>query len=143
MSLGTTPVDAGSSGKFGYSVIESVGKVNFALPLVTRTRDPSNAKVIGLFGRERQISASSFPGTKTFPFSFISAAKWDLLAVSKSEAERSTSSPLASITIPRSSVFIGRVERLRETQLTPSTSALCSTVNFTSFSLYLLFESLS
>ena len=143
MSLGTTPVDAGSSGKFGYSVIERVGNVNFALPLVTRTRDPSSAKVIGLFGSERQISASSFPGTKTFPFSFISAAKCDLLAVSKSEAERSTSSPLASITIPRSSVFIGRVERLRETQLTPSTSAPCSTVNFTSFSLYLLFESLS
>ena len=124
VSLATTPVPSGSSGRCGYSSIESVGSVNFAAPDVTSTRVPSNAIVIGLFGRDRQISASSFPGTKTFPFSFISAVKCDLLAVSKSEAERRTSSPLASITIPSSSVFIGRVERLLETQLTPSTSAL-------------------
>jgi hypothetical protein len=49
--------------------------------------------------------------------------KLALLEVSKSEPERITSSPVASITIPRSSVLIGRVERLRDTQLTPSVSA--------------------
>ena len=103
--------------------IESVGRVNFAAPDVTNTREPSNVMVIGLFGREREISASSFPGTKTFPGCEISALKKALLEVSKSDPERITSSPVASILIPRSSVLIGRVERLRDTQLTPSVSA--------------------
>ena len=84
VSLGTVPVESGSSGRFGYSSTESVGSVNFALPLVTATREPSKTNVIGLFGSDREISANSFPGTKTFPFSFTSAAKWALLAVSKS-----------------------------------------------------------
>ena len=79
--------------------------------------------MIGLFGSEREISVSNFPGTKTFPGCAISALKKDLLEVSKSEPERITSSPVASITIPSSSVLIGRVERLRDTQLTPSVSA--------------------
>ena len=123
ISLATTPVVSGSSGRFGYSEIESVGSVNFAEPEVTRTREPSKVIVIGLFGSEREISASNFPGTNTFPGCAISALKKDLLEVSKSEPERITSSPVASITIPRSSVLIGRVERLRDTQLTPSVSA--------------------
>ena len=132
MSLGTVPVESGSSGRFGYSSTESVGSVNFALPLVTATREPSKTKVIGLFGRDREISANNFPGTKTFPGSFTSAAKCALLAVSKSDADKKTSLPVASITIPSSSVLIGRVERERETQLTPSVNADCSTVNFIS-----------
>ena len=74
-SLANVPVVSGSSGKFGYSSTDKVGKVNFALPLVTRTREPSKAKVIGLFGSDREISARSFPGTKTFPGSLISALK--------------------------------------------------------------------
>ena len=89
-------------------------------------------KIIGLFGREREISARSFPGTKTLPGSFTSAAQCALLAVSRSDADKKTSLPVASITIPRSSVLIGRVDRERETQLTPSVNADCSTVNFIS-----------
>jgi len=42
-----------------------------------------------------------------------------LLAVSRSDADKKTSLPVALITIPRSSVLMGRVERERETQLTP------------------------
>ena len=72
-SLETTPVVSGSSGRFGYSSIERVGSVNFADPDVTSTRDPSKVIVIGLFGSERDISANSFPGTKTFPLVVISA----------------------------------------------------------------------
>ncbi len=63
VSLATVPVESGSSGRFGYSSTDSVGSVNSALPLVTATRVPSKTKVIGLFGREREISASNFPGT--------------------------------------------------------------------------------
>ena len=120
MSLATAPVVSGSSGRFGYSFNESVGSVNFAAPDVTSTRVPSNAIVIGLLGSDRQISARSFPGTSTAPFSKISAEKCDLLDVSKSEPDRTTSSPVASILIPKSSVLIGRVESERDTQLTPS-----------------------
>ena len=104
--------------------------MNFAEPDVTNTREPSKEIEIGLFGSERVISANNLPGTKTFPFSLISAAKCALLDVSRSEPERNTSSPLASITIPSSAVIIGRVESERDTQLTPSASADCSTVNF-------------
>ena len=111
---------SGSSGRCGYSSIESVGSVNFAEPDVTNTRVPSKAIVMGLFGSERQISARSLPGTRTLPFAAISAVKCALLDVSKSEPDKKTSSPVASITIPNSSVLIGRVDRLRETQLTPS-----------------------
>jgi hypothetical protein len=60
-------VVSGSSGKDGYSEIESVGRVNFAEPEVTKTREPSSVIVIGLFGSDLEISASNFPGTKTFP----------------------------------------------------------------------------
>jgi hypothetical protein len=86
--------------------------------------------VIGLLGREREISANSFPGTKTLPAVLISAGKCALLAVSKSEADKKTSLLIASMTIPSSSVFIGRVDNDRETQLTPSVKAACSTINF-------------
>ena len=72
-SLVITPVVSGSSGRFGYSSTDNVGRVNFALPLVTRTRVPSKTKLIGLFGRDREISASKRPGTRTFPLSLISA----------------------------------------------------------------------
>ena len=142
-SLATTPVVSGSSGKDGYSEIESVGRVNFAEPDVTKTREPSSVIVIGLFGSDLEISASNFPGTKTFPGWEISALKKALLDVSKSDPERITSSQVASITIPSSSVLIGLVERLRETQLTPSVSAPCSTVNFTRLPSVSLVESLS
>jgi hypothetical protein len=91
VSLATTPVPSGSSGRCGYSSIESVGSVNLAEPDVTSTRVPSSAMVIGLFGRDLQISARSFPGTKTFPLVTISAAKCALLEVSKSEPDRNTS----------------------------------------------------
>ena len=90
ISLVTTPVVSGSSGRFGYSFIESVGKVNFADPEVTNTRVPSKVIVIGLLGREREISASSLPGTRTFPAWETSALKKDLLEVSKSDPERVT-----------------------------------------------------
>jgi hypothetical protein len=83
-------VRSGSSGKLGYSEIERVGSVNFAEPEVTNTREPSKVIVIGLLGSEREISARSFPGTSTSPFSKISAVKEDLLDVSKSDAERTT-----------------------------------------------------
>ena len=103
--------------------------MNFELAAVTKTRLLSNVKVTGLLGRDRAISASNRPGTKTFPVSLISALKVDLADVSKSEAERVTSW-LTSITIPSSAVMIGRVDKLRDTQFTLSTSALASTVNF-------------
>jgi hypothetical protein len=69
VSLATETVVSGSSGRFGYSESESVGSVNFAEPDVTKTREPYNVIEIGLFGSERQISANSFPGTRTAPFS--------------------------------------------------------------------------
>ena len=103
--------------------------MNFAVPAVTRTRLLSKTKATGLFGSDRAISASNLPGTKTFPFSFISALNDDFAAVYKSDAERVTSL-LTSITIPKSAVIIGREERLRDTQLTLSTKTLLSTVNF-------------
>ena len=49
--------------------------MNFADPEVTKTREPSKEIEIGLFGSDRVISASNLPGTKTFPFSFMSALK--------------------------------------------------------------------
>jgi hypothetical protein len=130
VSLAITPVLSGSSGKFGYSLIERVGSVNFALPEVTKTLVPSKVIVIGLFGSDLVISTNNLPGTKTFPDSIIWAVKLALLDVSKSEPESSTFEPVASITIPSSSFLIGRVDKLRETQLTQSASALCSTMNF-------------
>ena len=75
------------------------------------------------------ISARSLPGTNTRPFSFISAEKEDLAEVSRSEA-LSVTSVFTSITIPRSAVIMGRVERLLETQLTLSVSVALSTTNF-------------
>ena len=61
---------SGNSGRFGYSSTDKVGS-NFALPLVTRTR-VLKTKVIGLFGKALEISASKRPDTKTFPFSLTS-----------------------------------------------------------------------
>ena len=104
--------------------------MNFAEPEVTNTREPSKVIVIGLFGSDLVISISNFPGTKTFPASMIWAEKLALLEVSKSDPESSTFEPVASITIPSNSVLIGRVDKLRETQLTQSAKALCSTMNF-------------
>jgi hypothetical protein len=52
-----------------------------------------------------------------------------LADVSRSEAERVTSF-CASITIPSSAVIMGRVERLRDTQLTESFRDALSTENF-------------
>ncbi len=101
------PVVSGSSGRFGYSDSESVGRVNFAEPEVTKTRVPSKAIVIGLLGRLRDISASSFPGTKTAPFSVISALKEDLLDVSRSDPLKRTSLPVASIFIPGVQSLLG------------------------------------
>ena len=54
---------------------DSVGSVNFADPDVTKTREPSKEIEIGLFGSDRVISANNLPGTNTFPFSLMSAAK--------------------------------------------------------------------
>ena len=108
-----------------------MGSVNFALPAVTSTRVPSSSTVTGFDGSDRDISASNFPGTKTFPVIDTSAGKLALLEVSRSDPERRTSLFCTSITIPSKAVIIGRVERLRETQWTASANACCSTVNFT------------
>jgi hypothetical protein len=121
-------------GRFGYSFIGRVGRVNFADPAVTSTLLPSRVNKTGLFGRAREISASNLPGTNTRPFSLISAEKEDLADVSKSEA-LSVMSLFASITIPSNAVIIGRVERLRETQFTLSVRVALSTTNFITMSL--------
>ena len=44
--------------------------------------------MIGLLGSDLDISANNFPGTKTAPFSRISALKIALLEVSRSEPLR-------------------------------------------------------
>ncbi len=108
--------------------------MNFAVPAVTNTRLPSRLKETGLFGRALDISANNLPGTRTRPFSFMSATKEDLAEVSKSDALRVTSL-LTSITIPSNAVIMGRVERLLETQLTLSVRVELSTTNFISVSL--------
>lgn len=128
------PDVSGKVGRFGYSLIGSVGNVNFADPAVTKTLVPSNVNETGLFGSARDISASNLPGTKTLPFSFTSAAKLDFAEVSKSEALRVTSEA-ASITIPSSAVIIGLVDKDLETQLTLSVKVALSTVNFIFISL--------
>ena len=130
-SLGMTPAVSGSSGSEGYSFTERVGRVNFAVPAVTNTRLPSSVNVMGLFGRERAISARRRPGTRTFPLAEISAFKIALVEVSKSEPVR-VIEVSTSIMMPRSSGLIGRVERLRATQLTASTNSVGSTKNFIS-----------
>ena len=127
--IGINPEFSGIVGRFGYSFIGKVGSVNFAVPAVTNTRLLSNINETGLFGSDLAISANNRPGTKTFPFSLISALNEDFAAVSKSEAD-SVISLLTSITIPNNAVIIGREERLRETQLTLSVNTLLSTVNF-------------
>ena len=128
------PEVSGSVGRFGYSFIGSVGSVNFAEPAVTRTRPPSNVNETGLLGRFFEISERRRPGTRTLPASFTSALNEDLAEVSRSDAERVTSF-WASITIPSRAVMMGRVERLRETQLTESVNTALSTVNFIYLSL--------
>ena len=103
--------------------------MNLALPALTKTRVPSNMKLIGLAGSDREISASNLPGTKTFPFWETSALNFAFADVSRSEPERVTSS-LTSITIPRRAVVIGLFEIDFETQLTASTKESLSTTNF-------------
>ena len=87
-----------------------------------------------LLGSAFEISVSKRPGTRTRPGSLISALKEDLAEVSRSDADNVTSF-CASITIPNSAVIMGRVERLRDTQLTESVSAALSTENFMIMSL--------
>ena len=108
--------------------------MNFADPAATNTRLPSSVKETGLLGSAREISANNLPGTNTLPFSLMSALNEDFADVSRSEALKVMSLP-ASITIPRSAVIMGLVERLRETQLTLSVSVALSTTNFISVSL--------
>jgi hypothetical protein len=95
--------------------------------------------VIGFAGREREISASNFPGTKTFPFWEMSALNFALADVSKSEPD-SVISSATSMTIPKSAVVIGRFEIDFETQLTASTKESLSTANFicSPFLIYIL-----
>ena len=103
--------------------------MNFADPAVTRTRVPSKRKEIGLLGSDLAISARSLPGTRTLPFDDISAFKIALVEVSKSDPVK-VIEVSTSIIIPRSSVLIGRVDKLRATQLTASTNSSRSTTNF-------------
>jgi len=128
-SLFNDPLLGGTCGRFGYSVKESVGRVNFALAALTKTFVPSKLNVIGLFGRDLEISASSFPGTNTFPFWFISALKTAFVELSKSEPDNVISSE-TSITIPNNAVVIGLFEMDLETQLTASTKESRSAINF-------------
>ena len=100
-----------------------------ALPALTKTRLPSKLNVIGLAGKDLEISASNLPGTNTFPFWETSALNFAFAAVSKSDPDKVISS-LASITMPRSAVVIGRFEIDFETQLTASTRSSRSTTNF-------------
>ena len=72
------PDAAGNSGSVGYSLSGKVGSVNLALPALTKTRVPSNTKLIGLVGSDLEISASNLPGTKTFPFWETSALNFAL-----------------------------------------------------------------
>jgi len=60
------PDAAGSSGSVGYSLSGRVGSVNLALPALTKTRVPSNTKLIGLTGSDLEISASNLPGTSWY-----------------------------------------------------------------------------
>ena len=92
---------------------------------------------MGLFGKARAISASSLPGTKTLPLALISAFSIAFVEVSKSEPVR-VIEVSTSIIIPNNSGLIGRVERLRATQLTASTNSVGSTKNFI-FRLFLNF----
>ena len=90
-SLASVPVAAGSVGSVGYSARGNVGNVNFALPAVTRTRVPSKVNVTAFAGNDLEMSANNLPGTKTFPFWFMSAENFALVDVSKSDPERVTS----------------------------------------------------
>ncbi len=54
-------------------MIGRVGRVNLALPALTKTFVPSKLKGIGFAGSDLEISASNFPGTKTLPVCEISA----------------------------------------------------------------------
>ena len=131
IQLATSPAVSGSSGSVGYSETDKVGKVNFADPAVTNTRVPSKTNEIGFVGSERAISANNLPGTNTFPLAEISAFKIAFVEVSKSEPVR-VIDVSTSIMIPNSSVLIGRVDKLRATQFTASTSSSRSTTNFIS-----------
>ena len=128
-SPGISPAACGRVGKFGYSFTGRVGKVNFALPAVTKTRVPSKVNVTGFAGRDLAISANNLPGTKTFPLVAMSALIIALVDVSKSEPVKVIES-VTSIMIPSSAVWIGREERLRATQLTASINGSRSTTNF-------------
>jgi len=64
--------------------------VNLALPALTKTRVPSNTKLIGLVGSDLEISASNLPGTKTFPFWETYALNFALVDVTRSKPEKVT-----------------------------------------------------
>jgi hypothetical protein len=103
--------------------------VNFTLAALTKTFVPSKLNVIGLFGSDLDISANNLPGTKTFPFWFISALKTAFVELSKSEPDNVISSD-TSITIPNKAVVIGLLEIDLETQLTASTKESRLATNF-------------
>ena len=115
-----TPVISGISGRVGYVSESVVGKVNFALPAVTRTRAPSSSTVTGLLGSDLEISLSRCPETKTFPLWVTSAEKSALLDFSWLDADKCTLFLSTFITIPCRAGLMGREGKLFETQLTAS-----------------------
>ena len=67
------PWCCGISGSSGYSPVGMVSKVNRAEPHRSSTLLPSRLTSMGLFGSDREISASSRPSTSTVPGSLTSA----------------------------------------------------------------------
>ena len=72
-SLRTVPVAWGMSGRVGYSSTGIVWRLNRAEPQVSETFAPSMVISTGLFGRLRQMSASSRPETSALPSSCTEA----------------------------------------------------------------------
>ena len=73
-SPGTTPDDAGISGRLGYSSTGMVSSVNRPEPQITETFEPSVVTSTGLAGSEREMSARSRQDTRAEPASITSAA---------------------------------------------------------------------
>ena len=69
----TAPVAAGIAGRAGYSSTGIVCSVNVAEPQRSVTFAPSIDMSTGLFGRLRQMSASSRPETRALPSSCTAA----------------------------------------------------------------------
>ena len=69
------PVACGMSGRVGYSSTGIVWRLNRAEPQVSETLAPSMVISTGLFGRLRQMSASSRPETRARPSSWTDAGK--------------------------------------------------------------------